>query len=167
VQTEGLALRKCLKANLADDARLSTLLPGGVWIDAAPEIDANTKRPPVGPWLVVTLISGPDTLGGGAARLFSDPLLRCYVWATGNGSTAVKAVDLAARRVDAVLSALRYTASDDDADTANGDPVEPYEIRGFYREDFSFSHPPDEFGNLYTRAGGDYRGFVYLQNRCP
>lgn len=166
MQTEGLALRKCLKANLADDPRLSVLLPGGVWVDEAPEIDANTKRPPLGPWLVVSLIAGPDVIGGGAARLFSDPLLRCTVWATGNGSAIVRAVDLAVRRMDTVLSALRYTATDDDADTANGDPVEPYEIRGFFREDFNFSHPADENGNRYTRAGGDYRGFVYLQNRC-
>jgi hypothetical protein len=166
MQSEGMALRKCIKANLADDARLSVLLPGGVHMEPAPALAPNSRKRLQSPYAVVSQITGPDSTGGNRARILTAPLVQVMVYHRDADEAAVNAADLAYRRIDIIMEALRYTAPDDTADTANGDPVEPYEIRGFTRERFYTSTPPDPYGNLYTRIGGDYRGFLYLVNRC-
>jgi len=165
MQTEGMAVRKCIKAMLSDDARLRVLLPGGIHMEPAPSLTPNSRKRLQSPYAVVSQITGPDSIGADRQRILSAPLVQVMVFHRDADETAVNAADLAYRRIDAVMETLRYTASDDTADTANGDPIESYEIRGFTRQQSYNSTVPDMFGNLYTRIGGDYQGFLYLTNR--
>lgn len=158
-QTETNAFRECLKVALADDEVLKRLLTGGVYFDFAPSrnnrTDTSNLYLPVG---VINIITAPSITGNAGNRIITEPLIRFIVHGIGRGATITQTCDQAARYADQILENFRFTSSDTDTDAGD---AEPFEIRGFRRENAFDDTSDDGQGNLRIRKGGDYRGWGY------
>lgn len=160
-QTETGAFRKCLKTNLADDATLRSLAPGGIYFGRAPKV-RNGKKP-VTPYGVITILSAPSILGNAGRKVIQTPLIRVLFYASDESAEETAQIDQAARKAETILLALRFTVTD--TATGAGD-AEDYEVRGFVCENNFDVVPDDGNGLLYAFKGGDYRGFGYYIGAC-
>lgn len=160
-QTETGAFRKCLKTNLADDATLKSLTPGGIYFGSAPKLRQNKK--PVTPYGVIRIIRAPSVLGNAGRKVITTPLIRVLFFASDESAEESAKIDQAARKAWLILEELRYTVTDT---VTEAGAAEDFEIRGFVCENDYDEVPDNNNGQLFAFKGGDYRGFGYYIGAC-
>ena len=96
-----MTVEQAVVTKLGGDATLTTLAPGGVWLDVAPQSATS-------PYVIVGLQAHIEEVGLGEARLFETAVL--LVKAVGDGSGAAAAL-AAADRIDALLHAGTLTVT--------------------------------------------------------
>lgn len=167
MQTELMAFRRALSDAIAKHPDFDRFLPGGLHMDLAPQL--RDGEPPPAPYAVATFISTPSGIGNDTHRTITGPLVRVMVWMPDYTSHTVENVERAARWLDRILE--RMTAQVDDPEPMD-DPLtgnltdDTFVVRGFYREQAYHAAIDDGSGNLYTRAGGDYRGTGFYYCAC-
>lgn len=162
-----MAFRRAIGEQVKNHADLERFLPGGVHMDYAPqEIDGV---PPAVPYAVLTFIATPSSIANDTHRTITAPLVRVMVWTEGRDSYAVEAVERAVRWLDLIFEGMKVTVADpsNDDHPLTGEPIDDtFRVMGFYRELAYEAAEDDSTGNLYTRAGGDYRGTGFYCNAC-
>jgi|SRR5882724_11046113 len=158
-QTEQAAYRKCLKKILFDDATLKGFLTGGMFFNQAPRGFGwdDVRTADSGPYMVIVLVSMPDTLGNGKIRVFVEPTYRITLYSTNDSAETEQTLDTAMRYLDRVLESVRFTVPD---------ATDPFEIRGFTRQTLTQLPWHDDGGIRGLEFQAEYQSFGYYTNRC-
>jgi hypothetical protein len=89
-----------VRQQLTADSALTAIVGNRIFADYAPQVDPATQLPVKYPFVLYHLQAVTDSIGAGASRIMSSPLLFVKVCGEGGGYSDVQ---VAADRIDAVL----------------------------------------------------------------